>query len=115
MPSKSARFFLEPFEVTTAFARRFNMRAINMFMLSTAASLVLATVAHAADTSRSAEKNAGKAVYEGLDAQGRIVRLTVSDARVETFERVSPPKVRHYPQPHWTSRIGTGTATEVGR
>jgi hypothetical protein len=92
------------------------MRAIKMFMLSTAASLLLlAAVAYAEDSSRSAEGNAGKAVYEGLDAQGRVVRLTVSDARVETFERVSPATVRHYPEPHWTSRIGTGTAAEVGR
>jgi hypothetical protein len=106
---------LEEFEVSTSFARRFNMRAIKMFMLSTAASLLLATVAHAEESSRSAEGNAGKAVYEGLDAQGRIVRLTVSDARVETFERVSPAKVRHFPEPHWTSRIGTGTAAEVER
>jgi hypothetical protein len=91
------------------------MRAIKMFMLSTAAGLLLAAVAHAEDSSRSAEGNAGKAVYEGLDAQGRVVRLTVSDARVEIFERVSPSKVRHYAEPHWSSRIGTGTAAEVGR
>src|ERR1700730_2289343 len=90
------------------------MRAIKMFMLSTAASLLLlAAVALEEDSSRSAEGNAGKAVYEGLDTQGRVVRLTVSDARVETFERVSPLKVRHYPEPHWTSRIGTGTAAEI--
>jgi hypothetical protein len=91
------------------------MQATKMFMLSTAASLLLATVAHAQDTNRSAQGNAGKAVYEGLDAQGRIVRLTVADARVETFERVSPPKVRHYPEAHWTSRIGTGTAANFER
>ena len=91
------------------------MRSIKMFMLSTAASFFLVTAVHAEDSSRSAGGNAGKAVYEGLDAQGRVVRLTVSDARVEIFERVSPPKVRHYPEPHWTSRIGTGTAAEVER
>jgi hypothetical protein len=91
------------------------MRALKMFMVSTGASLLLATVAHAEDPSRFAEENAGKAVYEGLDARGEIVRLTVSDARVETFERVSPPKVRHYPEPHWTSRIGTGAAAESER
>jgi hypothetical protein len=34
--------FVEPFEVTTPFSRRFNMRAIKMFMLSTAANLLLA-------------------------------------------------------------------------
>jgi hypothetical protein len=86
-----------------------------MFMLSTAATFLLATLAHAEDGSHSAKGNPGKAVYEGLDAQGRVVRLTVSDARVETFERVSPPKVRHYPEPHWTSRIGTGTAAQFER
>ena len=91
------------------------MQVFKMLMLSTATSLFLAAVAHAEDRPRSAEVNAGKAVYQGLDAQGRVVRLTVSDARVETFERVSPPKVRHYPEPHWTSRIGTGTAAEGER
>jgi hypothetical protein len=91
------------------------MRVIKMFMLSTAASLLMAAVAQAEDNSRSAQGDAGKAVYEGLDAHGRIVRLTVSDARVEIFERVSPPKVRHYPEPHWTSQIGTGTAAALER
>jgi hypothetical protein len=91
------------------------MQSIKMFMLSTAASCFLATLAHAQDSSRSSGENAGKAVYEGLDAQGRVVRLTVSDARVETFERVSPPKIRHYPEPHWSSRIGTGTVAQVER
>jgi hypothetical protein len=91
------------------------MRAIKMFMVSIGATLFLAAVAHAEDPSHLAAGNAEKAVYEGVNAQGQIVRLTVSDARVETFERVSPPKVRHYPEPHWTSRIGTGTGAELER
>jgi hypothetical protein len=91
------------------------MQAFRMFMVSTGTSLLLAAVAHAEDPSHLAAENAGKAVYEGLNAQGEIVRLTVSDARVETFERVSPPKDRHYPEPHWTSRIGTGTGAQLER
>jgi hypothetical protein len=91
------------------------MQARKLFLLPAAASLLLGAIAHADDASRSADGNASKAVYVGEDAQGRIVRLTTSDVSVETFERVSPPKAVRNPKPHWTSRIGTGTAAESER
>jgi hypothetical protein len=88
------------------------MQARKLLLLPAAASLLLGAIAHADDASRSTDGNASKAVYEGEDAQGRVVRLTISDISVETFNRVSPPKAVRYPEPHWSSRIGTGTAAD---
>jgi hypothetical protein len=48
--------------------------------------------------------------YEGVDALGRIVRLTLTGVDVRLFERV--PTAGRYPEPNWTSRIGTGVAAK---
>jgi hypothetical protein len=88
------------------------MRTFNLVILSAAVSLSLGAVAQADDASNSAVVAATKAVYEGKDSQGRIVRLTVSDADVATFTRV-PAVSPHYPELHWSARIGTGTAASL--
>jgi hypothetical protein len=49
--------------------------------------------------------------YEGVDALGRIVRLTLTGVDVRVFERL-PTVVGRYPEPNWTSRIGTGAAAK---
>lgn len=81
------------------------MRPTRLLTLSAVAALLAVPVAHAGDTCHDA-------TYEGADARGRIVRLTVPETSVVTFNRVSP---QHPPQPHWTSRIGTGTAAALER
>jgi hypothetical protein len=85
------------------------MHTFKLVILSAAASFSLGAVAHADVASNSTEVAAAKAVYEGKDSQGRIVRLTVSDPNVATFTRV--PAVS--PQLHWSARIGTGTAASL--
>jgi hypothetical protein len=85
------------------------MRTLNLMILSAAASFSLGAVAQADVASNSAEAAAPKAVYEGKDSQGRIVRLTISDPNVVTFTRV-PAVSPQYPELHWSARFGTGTA-----
>jgi hypothetical protein len=86
------------------------MRTLNLMILSAAASFSLGAVAQADVASNSTEVAATKAVYEGKDSQGRIVRLTISDPNVATFTRVPAPQ---YPELHWSARIGTGTAAAL--
>jgi hypothetical protein len=90
------------------------MRTLNLMILSAAASFSLGAVAQADVASNSTEVAATKAVYEGKDSQGRTVRLTISDPNVATFTRV-PAASPHYPELHWSARIGTGTAASLER
>jgi hypothetical protein len=57
-----------------------------------------------------AEKNPTKAIYEGVDTQGRVLRLIIADVTVQTFKQVAPPTGVRYPELLWTARIGTATA-----
>jgi hypothetical protein len=73
------------------------MRTIKLYALSAAAGLLLAGVAHADDSALFARGGyAGQSMHRSADAP----RGLVSNA-----------------EPHWTSRIGTGTATafEAGK
>jgi hypothetical protein len=69
------------------------MRTFKLYTLSTAAALLLAGVAHADDSALF-----GQGGYAGQSTQRTAAaqRGVVSNA-----------------EPHWTSRIGTGTATTV--
>jgi hypothetical protein len=67
------------------------MRTIKLYTLSAAAGLLLAGVAHADDSALFARGGyAGENIHRSVDVPRGLVR----DA-----------------EPHWTSRIGTGTAT----
>jgi hypothetical protein len=67
------------------------MRTIKLYTLSAAAGLLLAGVAHADDSALFARGGyAGESIHRSVDAP----RGLVSNA-----------------EPHWTSRIGTGTVT----
>jgi hypothetical protein len=91
------------------------MRTLKLMILSAAAaaSFSLGAVAQADVGSNSTEAT-NKAVYEGKDSQGRIVQFTVLDPNVATFTRVSTTTA-HYPELHWSARIGTGTAASIER
>ena len=76
------------------------MRAIKLFTVSVATSLLLGAVAHASDAA---------GVGEG-SARAEVVTGAGLPWNVETFQRVSPAGAQHDPEPDWTSAIGTGTA-----
>jgi hypothetical protein len=51
-----------------------------------------------------------KTIYQGLDAQGRIVKVTVTrpeGAPAVVVTAPSPPTL------HWTASIGSGTAASI--
>ena len=67
------------------------MRTMKLYTVSAAAGLLLAGVAHADDSALFARGGyAGQSIHRSVDAPQGLVRNA---------------------EPHWTSRIGTGTAT----
>jgi hypothetical protein len=82
------------------------MRAVKLFTVSVAASLLLGAVAHASDAA---------GVSEGSDRKSDVVQGASLPWNVETFQRVSLATSQHYPEPQWTSAIGTGTAAAAER
>jgi hypothetical protein len=66
------------------------MRSIKLFSVSVAASLFLGAVAHASEA-------------------------PALPWNVGSFQRVSVVGAQHYPERHWTSVIGMGTAASLGR
>jgi hypothetical protein len=90
------------------------MKATKLFVLSAASSLLLGAVAQAQDAAPPSQTTVAKVVYEGTDAQGRVVRLTIPNVSVATLVRVSQDANRpRYPELHWTSKIGTGSAASL--
>jgi hypothetical protein len=73
------------------------MRSIKLYTLSAAASVLLTVVAHADD----------RALFARGGSAGEAMHRTVE----------APRGLVHYPELHWTSRIGPGAATafETGR
>jgi len=49
-------------------------------------------------------------VYQGLDAQGRIVKVTVTNREGTPVVTTATPSS---PELHWTAHIGSGTAASI--
>jgi len=82
-----------------------------MTILALSAVTSLAGAAEAA--SPATGQRLAQAVYEGVSADGKRVRLTISDGGPEVLIRVDRQPA--LPQPHWTALIGTGTAASIER
>jgi hypothetical protein len=65
------------------------------------------TVAVAASPNASA-----RTIYEGVDAQGQIVRVTISRS-TDSQSVVVSSHAQQYPELNWTARIGSGTAATI--
>ena len=91
------------------------MKTTQIYMLAIAASFLGGSISHADEVGQRAEGRKNQAVYEGLDDRGRVVRLTISDLHVETFERITALSVAGHSEPHWSSLFGTGAAAEAER
>jgi hypothetical protein len=79
------------------------MRAIKLFTVSVATSLLLGAVAQAADAAGFGEGS----------ARAEVVTGTGLPWNVETSQRVAPAGAQDNPELDWTSAIGTGTAAAV--
>jgi hypothetical protein len=82
------------------------MRTIKIFTTSIAASLLLGAVAHASDAPGGDDGSARKS---------EVVKTPSLPWNIATFQRVSLATSQHYPEPHWTAAIGTGTAAALER
>jgi len=77
------------------------MRTMTVLVLSTVAALAAGKSALAENAAPATGQHLAQAVYEGVNTDGKRVRLTISD---------SGPKVLHsvdrrpaLPQPHWSA------------
>jgi hypothetical protein len=87
------------------------MKAISRLLSLSLAALAVSGTVHAQDVV--APKTAeAKTIYEGLDAQGQIVRVTISKSAGAQPVSVSS-HVPQYPELHWTAHIGSGTAATI--
>jgi hypothetical protein len=83
--------------------------------LATAAGVLFGAMAKAGEGGPHVGNPISKAIYEGVDAKGRLVCLTISGLDVETFSRVRVENRAAQAVPHWSSLIGTGTAAQAER
>ena len=89
------------------------MRSMTVLVVSTLAALAAGQSALAADAFPTSAEHSSEAVYEGVDTDGKRVRLTISEGGPEVLIRVDRRPA--LPEPHWTALIGTGTAAAVER
>ncbi len=89
------------------------MKLLTVLVLSSVAALASGKYAQAENASTVAEQHSADAVYEGVDTDGKRVRLTISETGPEVLIRVD--RRQALPEPHWTALIGTGTAASVER
>ena len=75
-----------------------------------AATFLTANIAHAEDAPSRTGLCETEAIYEGVDDSGRVLNLTLSDVRVDSWRRLSNPASDA--EPHWTAFIGTGGARD---
>lgn len=86
------------------------MKTIPRLLSLSFTALALGGVAYARDPLPKTPE--ARTVYEGIDAQGRIVKVTVSSAAGEQPVAVSSHDPQ-YPQLHWTAQIGSGSAAAI--
>jgi hypothetical protein len=87
-----------------------NVKVIRTGAFAIAASLLAAAIAHSEEAPDRTGPCDSKAIYAGVDDSGRVLRLTISDLRVDTWRRLSSRPSSA--EPHWTALIGTGRALE---
>jgi hypothetical protein len=73
--------------------------------------LVVSGTVYAQDALPKAPSDA-KTIYEGLDSQGQVVRVTISKYSGAQPVVVSSHAAR-YPELNWTAHIGSGTAATI--
>jgi hypothetical protein len=89
------------------------MRLMTVLVLSTVTALAAGEAARAANATPATGQHLPEAVYEGVNTDGKRVRLTISAGGPEIVIRVDGRPA--LPEPHWTALIGTGTAAAIER
>jgi hypothetical protein len=95
------------------------MNATTRFLATAFTALALSGAAYAEDalpqatvTSTAAAASPARTIYEGVDAQGQIVRVTISKS-TDSQSVVVSSHAQQYPELNWTARIGSGTAATI--
>ena len=89
------------------------MRLMTVLVLSSVAALAAGKSARAENATPTAGQHLADAVYQGVNADGKRVKLTISESGPEVLFRVDRQPA--LPEPHWTALIGTGTAASIER
>jgi hypothetical protein len=89
------------------------MRLMTLLAASSIAALAAGQTALAENAIPTTAQSLTEAVYQGVDTDGKRVRLTISERGPEVLVRVDRSPA--LPGPHWTALIGTGTAAAVER
>ena len=94
------------------------MNTTTRFLAAAFTALAVSGAAYAEDalpqttaTATAATPNA-RTIYEGVDAQGQVVRVTISKSTAAPSVVVSS-HAQQYPELNWTARIGSGTAATI--
>ena len=87
------------------------MNATTRFLATAFTTIALSGAAYAEDALPQTPASA-KTIYEGVDAQGQIVRVTISKSTSAQSVVVSSHAQR-YPELNWTAHIGSGTAATI--
>jgi hypothetical protein len=86
------------------------MKTISRFVALSLTVIAVSGAVHAKDALPGASET--KTIYEGVDSQGQIVRVTVTSA-----EGGQPVVVAshapQYPELHWTAHIASGSAATI--
>ena len=86
------------------------MKTISRLVAVSLTAIAMSGVVHAeAASPRGSE---AKTIYEGVDSQGQIVRVTVSSTAGANPVVVSS-RAPQYPELHWTAHIASGTAATI--
>lgn len=89
------------------------MRLMTLLAASSIAALAAGQTALAENSITTTGRNLTEAVYQGVDTDGKRVKLTISEGGPQVLVRVDRSPA--LPGPHWTALIGTGTAAAVER
>jgi hypothetical protein len=89
------------------------MRLMTVLALSSMAALTAGQAARAENAAPATGQHLAAAVYDGVDTDGKRVRLTISDGGPEVIIRVDRQPT--LPAPHWSALIGTGNAAAIER
>ena len=87
------------------------MNATTRFLAATFTALAVSGAVYAEDALPQTPAGA-RTIYEGVDAQGQIVRVTISNS-TGAQSVVVASNAQRYPELNWTARIGSGTAATI--
>ena len=87
------------------------MNTTTRFLATAFATIALSGAAYAEDALSQAPASA-RTIYEGVDAQGQIVRVTISKS-MDSQSVVVSSHAQQYPELNWTARIGSGAAATI--